>query len=107
MAVAILLEWPGLTQQQYEQAMKELQLDANPPAGGMFHVAGPMTGGWRIVDVWESAEAFHRFSEERIIPAVTKIGITTQPRVEVYPAHNVYIPATSSIASLGASSLPR
>jgi hypothetical protein len=106
MAVAILLEWPGLTQQQYEMSMKELRLDANPPVGALFHVAGPMTGGWRVVDVWESAEAFQRFSEERIVPTVMKIGITTQPRVEVYPAHNVYIPATSTIASLGASSLP-
>jgi hypothetical protein len=107
MAVAILLEWSGLTQEQYDEAMKLMQLDVDPPVGGLFHVAGPISGGgWRVVDVWESAEAFQKFSEERIVPAVRKVGITTQPRVEVYPAHNIYIPATSSIASLGASSLP-
>ena len=70
-------------------------------------MAGPMSGGWRVVDVWESAEAFQTFSEQRIMPAVKKVGITTQPRIEIYPAHNVYVPAMSTIPSLGASSLPR
>ena len=107
MAVVMLMEWPGITQQQYEATMKELQLDSNPPKGGLFHVAWPTQGGWRVVDVWESAEAFQAFSKDRIMPAVQKMGITTQPKVEIHPAHNVYVPATSSLASLGASSLPR
>jgi hypothetical protein len=107
MAVAMLMEWPEVTQEQYAAVMKELQLDVNPPAGGLFHVAGPMSGGWRVVDVWESAEAFQTFSEQRIMPAIKKVGITTQPRIEVYPAYNVYVPAMSTISSLGASSLPR
>ena len=106
MAVAMLMEWPEVTQAQYEAVMQELQLDMNPPAGGLFHVAGPMSGGWRVVDVWESAEAFQTFSDQRIMPAVKKVGITTQPRIEVYPAHNLYVPAMSTISSLGASSLP-
>ena len=45
MAVAMLLEWPGQTQEQYEQLMKQVALDADPPEGGLFHVAGPMPGG--------------------------------------------------------------
>jgi hypothetical protein len=107
MAVAMLMEWPEVTQTQYEAVMQELQLDVNPPAGGLFHVAGPMSGGWRVVDVWESAEAFQTFSEQRIMPAVKKVGISTQPRIEIYPAHNIYAPAMSTISSLGASSLPQ
>jgi hypothetical protein len=107
MVVAMLMEWPEVTQEQYEAVMKELRLDVNPPLGGLFHVAGPMPGGWRVVDVWESPEAFQTFSEQRIMPAVKKVGISTQPRVEVYPAHNVYMPAMSTISSLGASPLPR
>lgn len=106
MAVAMLMEWPGVTREQYEAVMKELQLDANPPKGALFHVAGPMQGGWRVVDVWDSADAFHTFSEQRIMPAVRKVGVTTQPRIEVYPAHNIYVPAMSTIGSLGASSMP-
>ena len=51
MAVAMLLEWPGQTQEQYEQLMKQVALDADPPEGGLFHVAGPMPGGWRVVDI--------------------------------------------------------
>jgi hypothetical protein len=29
---------------------------ADQEDGHLVHVAGPMEGGWRIVDVWESAE---------------------------------------------------
>lgn len=66
-----------------------------------------MPGGWRIVDVWESAEAFQTFSDQRIMPAVQKVGIASQPRLEIYPAYNVYAPGLSTIASIGASPLPR
>ena len=106
MAVAMLMEWPGVSHEQYVAVMKELNLDANPPKGALFHVAGPMQGGLRVVDVWESAEAFQTFSEQRIMPAVKKVGVTTQPRIEIYPASNVYVPAKSTIGSMGASSMP-
>ena len=106
MAVALLMEWPDVTQEHYLEVMQDLQLDTNPPIGLLFHVIGSMKGGLRIVDVWESAEAFHTFSEQRIAPALQKAGISSQPRVEIYPAFNIYVPATSTIGSLGASSMP-
>jgi hypothetical protein len=79
MAVAMLLEWPGQSQEQYEQLMKLVALEANPPDGGLFHVAGPMPGGWRVVDIWESEEAFERFASERLSPAVEQVGIPGMP----------------------------
>src|SRR5262245_3008060 len=102
MAVALLMEWPDVNQEHYLEVMQELQLDTNPPTGLLFHVVGPMKGGLRIIDVWESAEAFQTFSEQRIAPAVQKAGISAQPRIEIYPALNIYVPALSTIGSLGA-----
>jgi hypothetical protein len=91
MAVAMLLEWPGQTQDQYEQLMKLVGLEANPPEGGLFHVAGPMEGGWRVVDIWESEEAFERFAEARLKPAVKQVGIPGMPEPQFYPVEGVWV----------------
>jgi hypothetical protein len=87
MGIAMLLEWPGETQEQYEQLMKVLALDASPPEGGMFHVCGPIPGGWRVLEVWESEEAFWRFFDERLKPAVRQVGIPDMPDPQLYPVH--------------------
>jgi len=36
MPTAMLMEWAGVTQDQYNQVMRTLNLDKNPPAGGIF-----------------------------------------------------------------------
>lgn len=106
MAILLLMEWPGVTEAQYEAAMRELNMDGDPPIGGVIHQAAFTSGGLRVVDVWESEAAFQRFAETRIMPAVRKVGITTEPRVEIAPLHNVFVPALSTIGTIGASSLP-
>src|SRR5262249_55705074 len=106
MAVAMMMEWPGVTRETYEAVMKELQLDANPPDGLLFHVAVFVEGGMRVVDLWQSAEAFQTAAEQRLMPAGERAGVTTQPTIEIHPAYNIYVPAMSTIGSLGASSMP-
>ena len=44
MAVAMLLEWPGETEQQYECLMDLVALEKDPPEGGFFMLAGPCPG---------------------------------------------------------------
>ena len=41
--------------------------------GLLAHVAGPVTDGWRIVDVWESEEKYQRFAAEVLAPAVRQV----------------------------------
>jgi hypothetical protein len=85
--------------------MRELNMDVDPPVGGVIHLAALTSSGLRVVDVWESEAAFQTFAERRIMPAVRKVGITSEPRVEVAPLHNLYVPAVSAIGAIGASSL--
>jgi hypothetical protein len=106
MAVLMLMNWPGVTRQQYEAVMKELDLDRNPPEGGLFHTAAVATDGLRVVDLWDTADKFQKFSDARIMPAVKKVGITTQPKIEILPANNVYLPGAAAINKMGASSMP-
>ena len=91
MAVAMLLEWPGETREQYEQLMSVIKLEEDAPEGGLFHVAGPMPGGWRVLDIWESRESFERFAEERLKPAIEQVAIPDMPEPQFFPIHGVWL----------------
>jgi len=107
MAVVVSLNWQGVSPEQYNGVLEELDLDQNGPDGGLFHVAGfADDGSLRVIDVWESAEAFGQFQQERLEPAVQKVGIETEPQAEVYAVHNIYAPAGERVAEMGATALP-
>ena len=106
MSTVMSMEWNGLTQDQYQQVMRTLDLDKNPPAGGIFHVAGFTGGTLRVLDIWESQQAFEKFQKDRLASAVQKAGITSQPKVQFYPAHNIYVPNLEAIRKVGATAQP-
>jgi hypothetical protein len=93
MAVMMQMEWDGVTASQYDQALKLVNWEGDIPSGAMFHVAAITENGLRVVDVWESAEAFQTFVDTRLMPGVQQIGIQGQPRVELFPVHRLFAPA--------------
>lgn len=52
--------------------------------GLLAHIAGQADSGFRVIDVWESEEAFGRFGEV-LVPILRELGVEGRP--EVYPAH--------------------
>ncbi len=89
MAIAVLMEFPSGTLEQYDAVIAEMNLGGKPAPHGIFHVAGPKEGGgMRLVDVWESQEAMERFTAEQIVPITQKHGIAP-PNVTVWPVHNI------------------
>jgi hypothetical protein len=91
MAVVAVFQGPSLTQDQYEQSVRRLTGGKSrmespsdwPVEGLLAHIAGQGENGFRVVDVWESEEAFNRFGE-RLMPILQEVGIEVQP--EIYPA---------------------
>ncbi len=93
MAVCVLFECPGVTQAQYDEALKKLTggragkalADWSAP-GLLLHVAGPTPSGWRVVDVWESEADLGKFAD-RLMPILKSLGF---PEItpQVIPAHN-------------------
>lgn len=49
------------------------------PDGLILHVAGPTDEGVRVIDVWESEEAWQRFRTERLDPAIAALGGPPRP----------------------------
>ena len=89
MAVVVTLEFSNATTKQYDQVLEKMNLGGRMPPNGIFHVcADNGEGGLYIVDTWDTAEAFHDFSEKQIGPLTAEVGITEPPKVTVRPVHN-------------------
>jgi hypothetical protein len=90
--VPVVAVFQGLTQEQYEKTVDKVsggksRMDSPsdwPVEGLLAHVTGQGETGFRVVDVWESEEAFNRFGET-LLPILKEIGVEGRP--EVYPAH--------------------
>ena len=86
MAIAMMVDNPGGSQEIYDRVREQLGLEK--PAGGIFHVAGPSpTGVWRVVEVWESEEEAKRFVTERLLPAFEAVGAPAPPPPQFWPVH--------------------
>jgi hypothetical protein len=81
----------------YDAVSAKLDVENDPPEGIIVHTAIAEEGkGLRIVDVWESREAFESFREQRLMPAVESVlserGITPAgpPTYEFSEIHDLY-----------------
>lgn len=92
MAVAMLLEWDDMDEQAYLSLLRALDLGERMYRGAVLHLAGPVAGGgWRAVDVWDSLEAFERFREEKLGPAMRELELAV-PRVDLWQVHSLATP---------------
>jgi hypothetical protein len=67
------------------------------PEGVGTDMAGEVDGKWTITDVWESREAYDRFREERLFPAIQNVSgmdpaSGPQPTITEFAVHNYVKP---------------
>ena len=58
----------------YEAVTAKVMPDGQLPEGCSVHIAGPLEGNWHVITVWDSAEQFHRFREQKLLPAIREAG---------------------------------
>src|SRR4051812_39169690 len=70
MAILIVHEGADWNAEQYDQAMERLIPDPSDPPEGMVSTYGAPreSGGWRVVDVWDSQADWERFRDETLGP---------------------------------------
>jgi len=106
MAVAMFMHWPGVTSDQYDSVMARLDLDSNPAAGGVLHVAALTDEGLEVCDVWQTEQAFNGFLQNRFLPIVNELGIEGEPRIRLVPLRNLYAADADMIDRIGVMSVP-
>ena len=71
MAWAYVQDVDSETSAMYDKIAAEIGTD--PPEGLIVHVAGDHGGGTRIIDVWESEDAYLKFRGGTLAAAVEKV----------------------------------
>ena len=85
MAVCLIFNVPGATQEQYDAVMDGLG-EPRLGDGQTYHVAGPIGGDWCVIDVWESRAHFDRFAQERLGEQLQRAGLA-MPEIREFPVH--------------------
>jgi hypothetical protein len=91
------MKWPEITPEEYDRAREAVDWEGDVPAGAIFHVSW-FEDGLRVIDVWESAEDFNRFANDRLMPKLQELGIgSTQPDVQFHEAHAYFDPQAARV----------
>lgn len=85
MAIAMLYEFPGMTQEHYDRFIAETYGDESMP-GVISHAAGPTDDGWWAFDVYESQEAADGIGS----PAIEKLRAmgVGEPTIRTFHVHS-------------------
>ena len=97
MAVIAHVVLEGVTKEQYDAVRAECGWLEDPPVGGLGHLSWWEGNDNHNMDAWESEAAFGAFGEQRLGPAMAKVGVDVEPKVEFFPAHEVYLPEALTI----------
>jgi len=90
MAVAVVMDFPDATLEQYDQVLEKMGLQHGGPGpeGALFHWVARTDEGIRIVDVWGSTEQWERFAETSIRPLSAEVGLPEPSSVTMHQVHN-------------------
>jgi hypothetical protein len=97
MAVIAQVILRGVSREQYDAVRSECGWLKDAPVGGLAHLSWWEGDDNHNLDAWGSEEAFGQFGEARLGPAMAKVGVTTEPEVTFHPAHEVFLPAATTL----------
>jgi hypothetical protein len=93
MAVYVEMDFEGFTTDQYDAVDSALDPKGNPPDGLIAHSARMDGDTLRILDIWESPEAFNAFAESRLGPTIGETlgdDAPAAPEPKFTELHNAY-----------------
>lgn len=65
--------FPGGTAEQYAVLSRELA-GAPVPSGRLVLAAGPVDGGWQVVQIWDRQNGLDAFNQQWLVPAMRRAG---------------------------------
>jgi hypothetical protein len=90
MATAVQMDFKGATLDQYDKVIEKMGFRPGQTGavGGLFHWVAKTDDGIRVVDVWESKEAFEKFAQDEIGPITQEVGVPSPPELQFFDVHN-------------------
>lgn len=92
MAVVAHVVLAGVSPEQYNDLRTETNWLEHAPEGGLAHLTWWVGPDCHNIDAWESEAAFAAFGNDRLGPAMAKLGISAEPQVTFHSAYEVYTP---------------
>jgi hypothetical protein len=100
MAVGVMMQFSSGSNEAYDRLLDQLGLaGGSAPDGVICHMAGETSDGFRVVEAWESAEAFGRFVARRLAAGSSLEGFPP-PRVTIWDLHHVIVPGPAGAVSM-------
>ena len=98
MAVGVQVDYRDVSLEQYDEVVEIMGLlpGGPPPSGVIFHCVTKTDDGIRVIDVWESRQAFEAFQDEETAPIFRKIGVSDPPETTFFPVHNYFVTRRNS-----------
>jgi hypothetical protein len=85
------LSAPSVTREMYDEVNRRLEtFESSPPDGLIAHVAFAAPDGFRVSEVWESAEQFQAWGE-RLLPILTDVGVELAGEPEIHEIYNLVV----------------
>lgn len=86
MAIAIVADVPGQTEAGYAETIRLLGGALAGAPGFIMHFGHPVEGGWRVVEVWESAKDAADWFAKNVRPNLPE-GV--KPQRHTYELHTL------------------
>lgn len=99
MAVVAEVVLRGIPADEYDAVRQAAGWLDEGPTGGLAHLTWWDGGDCHNVDAWDSEEAFQSFAENRLGPAMAKVGVSVEPQVIFHAAHEVFLPRQITLAA--------
>jgi hypothetical protein len=89
MAILAIFKSNNITKQMYEELRKEVEWEHQHPDGVALHAAAfNNSGNFCLAAIWESEEHLNNFINNRLLPVMKKINMTT-PESEIFQINDV------------------
>lgn len=90
MAVIMMQTLPdGVPIAMLDAVTKKMDAKANPPAGLIVHTHYEEDGRVKVMDVWDSEQAFRTFQQDRLTPAMREVASENGMELPEQPQHQV------------------
>src|SRR5262249_33526898 len=92
MIYVTILDVLGLTADEYRKVLDEVGIESHLATNIYLHLTSEIPGGFRILEIWDSQDAFRDFLKKRLSPANKSLKLNRKMSITVAPLRNFFGP---------------